>query len=353
MMALSDARGGGPIRWHCGLGLALVITAGLAGHSQSPQTAEAKTAGYTQQHAGYVLPDGTIQIVTCSQLAGVVRALNRIYVAAHPGVKFTVLEGDNYSAMAALTFDRSAFAPLGTEYTRIGLGDNLKIAAEPLGIRIAHASLSPGTGVPALGVIVNRANPIASLSMAQLTRMFAVGGPQGDIVTWGQAGVAEPLAEREVHPMGPMPSDYTNSEDPQAGEFLSTEKMGGLNMNHRYVGMTRYADVVERVKEDPAAIGITALNVPLGDVKVIGLKSDTGSASSGSAGDIAAGRYPLDRFVYIYLRVGKGMPLDSFGKEYVRMVLSDEGQRVIASEAAGYLPLSAGELAEERARLDR
>ena len=109
----------------------------------------------------------------------------------------------------------------------------------------------------------------------------------------------------------------------------------------------------QRVKEDPAAIGITALNVPLGDVKVIGLKSETGSASRGSAADIAAGRYPLDRFVYIYLRVGKGMPLDSFGKEYVRMVLSDAGQRAIAAEAAGYIPLNAGELAEERARLDR
>jgi phosphate transport system substrate-binding protein len=338
-------------RWS--LCLVLLAATGLASHGQPPKAAEAKAAVAAREQAGYVLPDGTIQIVTCSRLAGVVRALNQVYVAAHPGVKFTVLEGDNYSAMAALTFDRSAFAPLGSEYTRIGLGDNLKIAVEPVGFRIAHASLSPGDGVPALGVIVNRANPVASLSMAQLTRMFVVGGPAGDIATWGQAGVAGSLAEREVHPVGPMPSDYTDSEDPQAGEFLSTDKMGGLNMNHRYAAMPRYADVVDRVKEDAAAVGITALNIPLGDVKVIGLKSETGSPSQGSAADIAAGRYPLDRFVYIYLRMGKGMPLDSFAKEYVRMVLSDEGQRAIAAEAAGYIPLNAGELSEERARLDR
>jgi len=282
-----------------------------------------------------------------------VRALNKVFVASHPGVRFTVLEGDNYSAMAALTFDRSALAPLGAEYTRIGLGDNLKIAAEPLGFRIAHATLTPGSGVPMLGVVVNRANPITNLGMTQLMRMFAVGGPGGDIATWGQAGVSGPLAEREVHPAGPMPSDYTDSEDPQAGEFLSTDKMGGLNMNHRYAGMARYADVVEQVKEDPAAIGITALNVPLDGVKVIALKSDTGAASQGGAADIKAGRYPLDRFVYLYLRVGKGMPLDEFGKEYMRMALSDQGQRAIAADAAGYIPLNAGELAEERAKLDR
>jgi phosphate transport system substrate-binding protein len=85
-----------------------------------------------------------------------VRALNQVFVPMHPGVRFKVLQGDHYSAMAALTFDRTAFAPLGTQFTRIGLGDNLKIAAEPLGFRIAHASLSPRVGVPALGVIVNR-----------------------------------------------------------------------------------------------------------------------------------------------------------------------------------------------------
>lgn len=306
-----------------------------------------------REHAVYVLPGGAVQIVTAAKLAGVVAALNKVFVATHPGVTFSVVEGDNYTAMAALTFDRSAVGPMGTEYTRIGLGDNLKIAAEPLGLRVAHATLMPGAGVPMLGVIANRANPIATLSMAQLTRMFAVGGPAGDIATWGQAGVAGVLADREVHPVGPMPSDYTDSDDPQAGEFLSTDKMSGLNMNHRYTGLAHYADVVARVKDDPAAIGIVALNVPLGDVKVIALRTDRGALSSGSAADIAAGRYPLDRFVYIYLRVGKGMPLEAFGKEYMRTVLSEEGQRAIASEAAGYIPLNTGELAEELTKLDR
>ena len=332
--------------------LAAVVAPAARGQSPSPGNYRPEQVA-PQDHAAYVLPDGTIQIVTCSKLAGVVRALNKVFVATHPEVKFKVLEGDNYSAMAALTFDRSAFAPLGSEYTRIGLGDNLKIAAEPLGFRIAHASLSPGTGVPELGVIVNSSNPITSLSMAQLTRIFAVGGPAGDIATWGQAGVAGPLADREVQPVGPMPSDYTDSEDPQAGEFLSADKMGGLNMNHRYAAVARYADVVQRITEDPAAIGITALNIPLSNVKVIALKTETGSQVRGSPADIASGRYPLDRFIYIYLRVGKGMPIDGFGKEYMQMVLSDEGQRAIAGEAEGYIPLNAGELAEERARLDR
>jgi phosphate transport system substrate-binding protein len=328
-----------------------LLTAYIVADAQA-QTGNTPSQIAPRDHAAYVLPDGAVQIITAAKLAGVVRALNNLFTSTHPRAKFAVLEGDNYSAMAALTFDRSAFAPLGSEYTRIGLGDNLKIAGEPVAFRIAHASLTPGSAVPSLGVIVNKANPTIGLSVMQVTRMFAVGAPVSDIATWGQAGAAGDFADREVHPVGPMASDYTDSEDPQAGEFLSTDKMGGLNMNHRYVAMAHYADVVQRVKEDPGAIGIVALNIPLSDVKVIALKSETG-ASRGSAEDIAAGRYPLDRFVYIYLRVGKGMPMDAFAKEYMRMVLSEEGQKAIAGEAAGYIPLNAAELAEERSRLDR
>jgi len=304
--------------------------------------------------AAYVLRDGTVQVVTFAGMAGIIDRLNQLYASTHPGVRFKVAEGDNYSTMAALTFDRTAFAPLGSAYTRIGLGDNLKIAAEPIGLRIAHASLTPGARVPALGVIVNASNPLTSLSLAQLVRIFAVGAPSGDIATWGQAGVKGLLAERAIHPFGPPASDYTDSDDPQAGEFLSIEKMSSLNMNHSYTGLSHYTDIVQRVSEDPAAIAITALNVPLSGVKVIALKNtEAGAALDATAANIAAGRYPLDRYIYIYLRVGKGMPLDEFGKEYMRMVLSEEGQRVIAQEAAGYIPLSAGELAEERAKLDR
>ena len=333
-----------------------ILQAGLL--SCATVVAGAQTAAAVQavprSNAAYVLRDGTVQVVTFAGMAGIVGRLNQLYASTHPGVRFKVLEGDNYSAMAALTFDRTAFAPLGTAYTRIGLGDNLKIAAEPVGFRVAHASVAPGARVPALGVIVNASNPLTSLSLGQLVRLFAVGGPSGDLATWGQAGVKGPLAESAVHPFGPPASDYTDSDDPQAGEFLSTDKMSGLNMNHSYTGLSHYQDVVQRVSEDPAAIGITALNVPLRGVKVIALKnSETGAAIAANAANIAAGRYPLDRYVYIYLRAGKGMPLDEFGKEYMRMVLSEEGQRVIAQEAAGYIPLNAGELAEERTRLDR
>lgn len=256
--------------------------------------------------------------------------------------------------MAALTFDRTPFAALGGQYTRIGLGNNLKIAGEPIGIRVAHASLIPGALIPALGIIVNRTNPLQSLTMAQVTRIFAVGGPSADIVTWGQAGLKGRWANLEIRPVGPPGSDYTDSEDPQVGEFIGTDKLAGLNFTHTYTAFANYKEIVQHIAEDPAAIGIAALNLPLGEVKVIPLKTDdNASPCAGSAENIGAGRYPFDRYIYIYLRVGRGLPVAPFAKEYLRMVLSDEGQHAIAQQAAGYIPLNQEELAEERAKLER
>jgi phosphate transport system substrate-binding protein len=243
---------------------------------------------------------------------------------------------------------------MGSEYTRIGLGDNLKITAPPIGIRIAHASVTPGTAVPALAVILNSGSPLASLTMDQLARIFTVGAPGGDIAEWGQAGVEGPLADREIHLFGPPGSDYLDSDDPQVGEFLSTDKFGGLNFTHGYQGVTHYADVVNRVREDPAAIGITAANVPLAGVKVVALeRSSTSPAVDPVASEIVAGKYPLDRYVYLYLRSNKGTGLDPFSAEFARSALSSGGQRAIAAGTAGYLPLNEGELAEERAKLSR
>ena len=302
--------------------------------------------------AGYVLPDGAVQVVAQRDLVPLIEQLNELYAQSHPGVKFKVRGGDNYSGMAALSFDTSAFAPLTSEFTRIGLGDNLKISPEPTPVRIAHASLKATTLLSPLAVIVNQENPLVQLTMDQLTRIFVVGGPVGDISQWSQLGVTGRLAERAISPCGPPSGDYFAFDDPQVGEFLGLRKFNGLTFTHTYTPLPHYKDIVQRVAEDPAAIGIAALNTLTPGVRVVGLATARGGpAYSGTPEDIAADRYPLDRAVYIYLRANPG--LDPFARDYARMVLSPEGQRIIAASSAGYIPLSARDAAAELASLER
>ena len=300
--------------------------------------------------AGYVLPDGSIRIVTCRDLTGVINALNRLFIQTHPGVKFDVREGDNYSGMASLTFNATAFAPLSAAFTTIGLGDNLKIAPPPVGFRIAHASLNQDAQPSPLAVIVNKSNPLQSLSMGQVTRIFMAGGPTSDIVRWKQLGLHGDLANREIVPYGPPGSDYYLFQDPQVGEYLSG-KLGGIAFNQRYRQMPNYTEIVSRVAQERDAIGITALNRLSPDVRVVGLTSSNDIAAlDGTSEQIHTGRYPFDRYIYIYLRRDKNSHLDPFAEEYVRTALSPAGQHAIATEASGYIPLSKVQISEELAK---
>jgi len=88
-------------------------------------------------------------------------------------------------------------------------------------------------------------------------------------------------------------------------------------------------------------------------VKVVALADkEGGEYSRGTAEDVSAGRYPYNRYVYFYVRRLPGQPVDPFVKEYLRLVLSKEGQQMVAGEANGYVPLNAREAAEELAKLD-
>jgi phosphate transport system substrate-binding protein len=62
-----------------------------------------------------------------------------------------------------------------------------------------------------------------------------------------------------------------------------------------------------------------------------------------------AGRYPLDRHLYIYA----ARPLSPLAREFLRLVLSREGQEAIAASPQGYLPLSERDAAAEREKLDQ
>ena len=63
-----------------------------------------------------------------------------------------------------------------------------------------------------------------------------------------------------------------------------------------------------------------------------------------------SGKYPLSRFLYIYINKAPGKPLDPLVKEYVKLIFSKEGQEVVIKD--GYLPLPASIVAEELKKLE-
>ena len=304
--------------------------------------------------AGYVLSDGTIQIVGWDDLAGIFARLDALYEKTHPGTKLKYVTGDLIAPQHSLIFGETAFAPTGMEFsTGLNSAYRPQVKAPTFSVRIAHGAVQGDAKLGPLAFIVNKSNPLERLSPAQLLHIFTVGGRAPDIVLWKQAGVKGDFGETEIRSYGLPESDHYPSEDPGFGPHLFRDKWGLAHNSRNYRMQRTYADVTKNVAADPAGIGITTLNRVTPDVKVLGVTpGDWGRPMQGTREDVQGGRYPFDRFVYVYVRRGPDAPVDPFVKEYLRMVFSKEGQEIIAADAKGYLPLNPMELAAELARLD-
>jgi phosphate transport system substrate-binding protein len=109
------------------------------------------------------------------------------------------------------------------------------------------------------------------------------------------------------------------------------------------------ASVVQGITEDRFGIGYSGIGYRTSGVKVLPL-AETDAFSSGSYEDVKSGKYPLSRYLYVYINKAPGKPLDPLVKEYVKLILSKEGQEVVVKD--GYLPLPASVVKEELAKLE-
>jgi phosphate transport system substrate-binding protein len=318
------------------------------------QTLDQPQPALPQKDAGYLLADGTIRIVGWDDLSGMFDGLNALYVKSHPGAKFIYVPGNLIAPQHSLIFGETAFAPVGMEFSsNLNSAYRALVKAPPYGVRIAHGAVGSTAKLSPLVFIVHPSSPLDRLSPGQLLHIFTVGGRAPDIVLWKQAGVKGELGERQIHSYGLPESDHYPSEDPGFGVTLFRDKWGLAHNARNYRMQPTYADVTAKVSQDPAGIGVTSLNRVTADVKVIGVTAgDWGKPMVGSRDDVLSGRYPFDRFLYVYVRRLPGQPIDPFVREYLHMVLSRQGQETIASDAKGYLPLNATELASELAKLE-
>ena len=311
---------------------------------------------------GYVMRDGSLRIVGFDDIAGMVAKWDEEFTKTHPGIKFTPILKGNGTAIPAITYDMAVFAPEGGGATLLELLPYEKIYGskkDPVAaliIRVGHGSLNPAATMSPLGIIVNKSNPIKSLTKEQVASIFGTGSGTGDVTNWSQMGMAGNLADKPIHPTGLYWDAYNRPDDPSMGEYMMYRQMGpfpGAVFSQNYEQYLHYNDVVKKVAGDPLAIGIVALNKVDASVRVVPLvESDGHTLSTGSAQDLIADRYPYPRDLYIYIRREPGTPFEPLVKEYMRMVLSKQGQDAVAEDAKGYLPLTAEEVKVELDKLE-
>ena len=200
------------------------------------------------------------------------------------------------------------------------------------------------TAFDALAIYVNKDNPLEKITMAQADAVFSKTRRRGgkNAATWGDLGLTGDWASR------PISLDGRNSASGTYGFFKEHVLKNG-DYRDQVKEQPGSASVVQGVTEDRFGIGYSGIGYRTSGVRVLAL-AETDAYSSGSYDDVKSGKYPLSRFLYVYINKAPGKPLDPLVKEYVKLILSREGQEVVLKD--GYLPLAASIVKEELAKLE-
>ena len=301
-------------------------------------------------HAQHVLPDGTIRIVGDKTLEPLLVRWNELFEKTHPGTRFTMRLANPPVGMDGIIARVSLFAPVAHDAWESEIDPFKRLNGfRPLDVRVARIGYAgPGRDNPP-AIYVNAANPLARLDIEEVGRIFTAGRPPGDLRRWSQLGIGGEWGKHAIHA-------YGTRDDGETVTALRLARFGGQPFARHYEPLASDADVLEAVAGDRYGIGLAwtldAASVPR-NVRLVPL-AQGGAASAGGYDDVRAGRYPLSPFAHFYVPVADARDMDPVAREYLRMVLSAEGQRIIEEERqgrAGFVPLASDEAAREAARI--
>jgi len=198
-----------------------------------------------------------------------------------------------------------------------------------------------------LAVFVHKDNPTQSLTIPQVDAIFSKTrkcSHATDVVTWGQAGLSGSLATAPISLYG------RNAASGTYGYFKKHAMCKG-DYKDSVKEQPGSASVVQGIEKDPNGIGYSGIGYMTSGVRAVPLSPGEGQAAVAASSENAAnGSYPLARFLHVYVNKTPGQGLDRLTSEYLRFMLSAEGQRVIIK--AGFDPLDAATAAKQLAKLD-
>lgn len=203
-------------------------------------------------------------------------------------------------------------------------------------IRVARGNLAAKGKTNAYAIYVAAANPVTALTLDQLTTIFA---SDAATLSWGKFGAKGSFSDYPILPITP------------GRHSGATRAFQRIVLGDRQWGNAPEMKNNPELPAEPGAISFGPANEVPEAMKTIAVKATEDSPPvAASVETVASGAYPLGRSIYIHLSHSTSKPVAPHIKEFLRYVLSLEGQRCVIPH--GYYPLSEPELAAERGKLD-
>jgi phosphate transport system substrate-binding protein len=287
---------------------------------------------------------GTIRSWGSAQMAELMALWERGFQRYHPAARFEDRLSGTVSGMGGLYGGAADLSLMGREIWPAEVLAYEQSTGRPVsGVQVAIGSFDVPTKADALVVFVHRENPITALTLSQLQAIFGCGdSTKQTIQTWGELGVAGPLADKPVHVYGYKP-------DNAAAIFFKNTVLKQQEWSCR---ITTFANqtghdgkridsgelILDALKADTSGIAISNPHYASPAVKAVALAFKDGTPIPPTKEAVASGAYPLARAIYIFFNRDSGKRPDLRIREFLRYVLSPEGQQDVSREGA-YLPL--------------
>ena len=245
----------------------------------------------------------------------------------YPNVQIEIEGKGSSTAPPALVAGIAQFGPMSRPMKDAEIADfKAAFGYEPTAV---------ATSIDMLAVFVHKDNPIASLTLKQLDGIFSKTHASGgtDLVTWGDLGLEGGWKDKPISLYG------RNSASGTYGYFKEHALAKG-DYKDTVKEQPGSSTVVQAVASDRYAIGYSGIGYKTADVRAVPLaKSSTTKPIEATMENAYTGEYPLSRFLLLYVNRKPGEALDPLRGEFLKFVLSKEGQETVVKD--GYYPLTA------------
>ncbi|MFF7707338.1 phosphate ABC transporter substrate-binding protein PstS family protein [Pseudomonas sp. NPDC007930] len=271
---------------------------------------------------------GNLNSVGSDTLANLVSLWAEAFKREYPSVNVQVQAAGSSTAPPALTAGTANLGPMSRK-----MRDSEVQAFEE---RFGYKPTAVPVAVDALALFVHKDNPIEGLSLAQVDAIFSstrLCGAPAEVRTWGDVGVKGDLAGK------PLQLFSRNSVSGTYGFFKEQALCKGdfkANVNEQ----PGSASVVQAISNSLNGIGYSGIGYRTASVRSVPLARQPGGPYiEDNETNALNGTYPLARFMYVYVNKAPNRPLAPLDAEFIRLILSQTGQQMVAKD--GYIPLPA------------
>jgi phosphate transport system substrate-binding protein len=280
---------------------------------------------------------GNVSSVGSDTLANMMTFWAEDFKRTYPNVNVQIQAAGSSTAPPALTEATSNLGPMSRKMkSREIEAFQKRFGYKPTRVRVA---------IDALAVFVHKDNPLEGLTIDQVDAVFSSNrkcGADKNVDRWGDLGLSGAWTGKDVQLYG------RNSVSGTYGYFKKKALCKG-DFKNSVNEQPGSASVVQSVSASLNGIGYSGIGYRTSGVRALPLAKKGTNFIEANMENAVSGKYPLSRYLYVYVNKHPNKALPPMEAEFLKMILSKSGQSTV--EKDGYIPLPSSVVDKEFKKL--